>query len=120
MLQVRSRVFNLKGNKNRELRENVLCGLILPEKIATMTAEEMASDFTLTWSLSSSEEGELKGKTDPLLEDTGRDQTKTHGSKSERRSEDSVPPKGGEPHKNDLGKKPESDSEHEIDHNVLK
>jgi transcription elongation factor S-II len=44
LLQVRSRVFNLKGNKNRELRENVLCGLILPEKIATMTAEEMASD----------------------------------------------------------------------------
>ena len=73
----------------------------------------------MTWSSSSSEEGELKGKTDPLLEDTGRDQTKTHGSKSERRSEDSVPPKGREPHKNDLGKKPESDSEHEIDHDVL-
>jgi transcription elongation factor S-II len=44
LLQVRSRVFNLKGNKNRELRENVLCGVILPEKFATMTAEEMASD----------------------------------------------------------------------------
>jgi hypothetical protein len=41
LLQVRSRVFNLKGNK---LRENVLCGVILPEKFATMTAEEMASD----------------------------------------------------------------------------
>jgi transcription elongation factor S-II len=44
LLQVRSRVFNLKDKKNRELRENVLCGVILPEKIATMTAEEMASD----------------------------------------------------------------------------
>ena len=42
--QVRSRVFNLKDKKNRELRENVLCGVILPEKIATMSSEEMASD----------------------------------------------------------------------------
>jgi transcription elongation factor S-II len=37
-------VFNLKDKKNPELRENVLCGVIAPEKIATMSSEEMASD----------------------------------------------------------------------------
>lgn len=42
--QVRSRVFNLKDKKNPSLRENVLCGVIKPEKIAVMTSEEMASD----------------------------------------------------------------------------
>jgi len=42
--QVRSRVFNLKDKKNPSLRENVLCGVIEPEKIAIMTSEEMASD----------------------------------------------------------------------------
>lgn len=42
--QIRSRVFNLKDKKNRELRENVLCGTIAPDKIATMTSEEMASE----------------------------------------------------------------------------
>jgi len=42
--QVRSRVFNLKDKKNPGLRMNVLLGLIAPDKIATMTAEEMASD----------------------------------------------------------------------------
>ena len=42
--QVRSRVFNLKDKKNPALRVNVLMGLIPPEKIAVMTAEEMASD----------------------------------------------------------------------------
>ena len=42
--QLRSRVFNLKDKKNPALRENVLCGTILPEKFANMTAEEMASD----------------------------------------------------------------------------
>ena len=42
--QLRSRVFNLKDKKNPALRENVLCGVILPEKFANMTAEEMASD----------------------------------------------------------------------------
>jgi len=34
----------LKDKKNCELRENVLCGTISPEKIATMTSEEMASE----------------------------------------------------------------------------
>jgi len=42
--QVRSRVFNLKDKKNPSLRENVLCGVISPEQLAVMTAEEMASD----------------------------------------------------------------------------
>ena len=42
--QVRSRVFNLKDKKSPALRENVLCGVIKPEKIAVMTSEEMASD----------------------------------------------------------------------------
>merc|ERR1712029_613637 len=41
--QVRSRVFNLK-DKNPSLRENVLCGVIAPERMAIMTSEEMASD----------------------------------------------------------------------------
>jgi len=41
--QIRSRVFNLKDKKNPELRENVLCGVIPPEKFAVMTSEEMAS-----------------------------------------------------------------------------
>ncbi|XP_064420649.1 transcription elongation factor A protein 2 [Latimeria chalumnae] len=42
--RVRSRIANLKDSKNPELRKNVLCGNILPEQIATMTAEEMASN----------------------------------------------------------------------------
>jgi len=42
--QLRSRVFNLKDKKNPELRDNVLCGVILPEKFASMTTQEMASD----------------------------------------------------------------------------
>jgi len=44
LLQVRSRIFNLKDKKNPALRENVLFGVIEPEKFATMTSEEMASD----------------------------------------------------------------------------
>lgn len=42
--RVRSRVANLKDQRNPELRQNVLIGLISSEKIAAMTAEEMASD----------------------------------------------------------------------------
>lgn len=41
---IRSRVFNLKDKKNPELRENVLCGVITPERLAVMKADEMASD----------------------------------------------------------------------------
>lgn len=47
--QVRSRVFNLKDKKNPSLRENVLCGVIKPEKLAVMTSEEMASDEVRLW-----------------------------------------------------------------------
>lgn len=42
--RVRSRVINLKDARNPKLRENVRLGLITPEKLATMTAEDMASD----------------------------------------------------------------------------
>lgn len=42
--RVRSRVANLKDQRNPQLRQNVLIGLISPERIAAMTAEEMASD----------------------------------------------------------------------------
>jgi transcription elongation factor S-II len=42
--RIRSRIANLKDPKNPKLRENVLLGLIGPEKLAVMTAEEMASE----------------------------------------------------------------------------
>uniref|UniRef100_A0A8C5LTJ5 Uncharacterized protein n=1 Tax=Leptobrachium leishanense TaxID=445787 RepID=A0A8C5LTJ5_9ANUR len=42
--RVRSRISNLKDPKNPNLRKNVLCGVVTAHKIATMTAEEMASD----------------------------------------------------------------------------
>ncbi|VDD93211.1 unnamed protein product [Enterobius vermicularis] len=41
---VRSRVFNLRDKKNVALRENVLTGVVKPERFATMTSEDMASD----------------------------------------------------------------------------
>ncbi|XP_040914152.1 transcription elongation factor A protein 2 [Toxotes jaculatrix] len=41
--RLRSRISNLKDQKNPDLRRNVLCGNILPQRIACMTAEEMAS-----------------------------------------------------------------------------
>ncbi|VDL73311.1 unnamed protein product [Nippostrongylus brasiliensis] len=41
---LRSRVFNLRDKKNPALRENVLTGVVKPEKFAIMTSEEMASD----------------------------------------------------------------------------
>ncbi|XP_053091851.1 transcription elongation factor A protein 3 isoform X10 [Pangasianodon hypophthalmus] len=42
--RVRSRISNLKDPKNPNLRKNVLGGAIELSRIATMTAEEMASD----------------------------------------------------------------------------
>ncbi|KAI5627938.1 transcription elongation factor A protein 1, partial [Silurus asotus] len=42
--RVRSRISNLKDMKNPNLRRNVLCGNVGPDRIAKMTAEEMASD----------------------------------------------------------------------------
>lgn len=41
--RVRSRISNLKDPKNPQLRENVLRGHLPPERIAKMTAEEMAN-----------------------------------------------------------------------------
>ncbi|XP_028265689.1 transcription elongation factor A protein 2 isoform X2 [Parambassis ranga] len=41
--RLRSRISNLKDQKNPDLRRNVLSGDISPERIATMSAEEMAS-----------------------------------------------------------------------------
>ncbi|XP_077472345.1 transcription elongation factor A protein 1 isoform X1 [Stigmatopora argus] len=42
--RVRSRISNLKDMKNPNLRKTVLCGSVTPERMAKMTAEEMASD----------------------------------------------------------------------------
>uniref|UniRef100_A0AAY4ECM8 Transcription elongation factor n=1 Tax=Denticeps clupeoides TaxID=299321 RepID=A0AAY4ECM8_9TELE len=42
--RLRSRISNLKDQKNPELRRGVLSGAITPERIAKMSAEEMASD----------------------------------------------------------------------------
>uniref|UniRef100_A0A8D0CPK8 Transcription elongation factor n=1 Tax=Sander lucioperca TaxID=283035 RepID=A0A8D0CPK8_SANLU len=42
--RVRSRISNLKDMKNPNLRRTVLCGSVTPERMARMTAEEMASD----------------------------------------------------------------------------
>jgi len=55
--QVRSRVFNLKDKKNPALRVNVLMGLIQPEKIAVMTADEMASDELKMMRMAAAKEG---------------------------------------------------------------
>lgn len=41
--RLRSRISNLKDQKNPELRRNVLCGNISPHRIACMTAEVSAS-----------------------------------------------------------------------------
>ncbi|XP_030220655.1 transcription elongation factor A protein 1 isoform X1 [Gadus morhua] len=42
--RVRSRISNLKDVKNPNLRRTVLCGNVSPERMAGMSAEEMASD----------------------------------------------------------------------------
>ncbi|ELU04705.1 hypothetical protein CAPTEDRAFT_155099 [Capitella teleta] len=42
--RVRSRVANLRDSKNPKLREGVMYGFIPPERMASMTSEEMASD----------------------------------------------------------------------------
>jgi transcription elongation factor S-II len=43
-LKYRSILFNMKDPKNPDLRRKVLLGQIKPEKLVTMTAEEMASN----------------------------------------------------------------------------
>lgn len=42
--RVRSRISNLKDKRNAKLRENVLCGLISTERIASMPTEDMANE----------------------------------------------------------------------------
>ncbi|CAF3944216.1 unnamed protein product [Rotaria sp. Silwood2] len=42
--RIRSRISNLKDVKNPNLRINVLLGIITPQRLAVLTAEEMASD----------------------------------------------------------------------------
>ncbi|CAF1117140.1 unnamed protein product [Adineta ricciae] len=42
--RIRSRISNLKDLKNPKLRTNALLGIITPERLAVLTAEEMASD----------------------------------------------------------------------------
>lgn len=41
--RLRSRISNLKDHKNPELRRNVLCGNISPQRIASMSAEVSAN-----------------------------------------------------------------------------
>ncbi|KAK1322335.1 hypothetical protein QJS10_CPA03g00908 [Acorus calamus] len=43
-MKYRSIMFNLKDNKNQDFRRRVLLGQVKPERIVTLTAEEMASD----------------------------------------------------------------------------
>lgn len=47
--RLRSRISNLKDQKNPELRRNVLCGSIAPERIASMTAEVSPADCRRWW-----------------------------------------------------------------------
>jgi len=42
--RIRSRIANLKDLKNPDLRNNVLLGYITPERLAVLSADEMASD----------------------------------------------------------------------------
>ena len=42
--RIRSRIANLKDPKNPKLKENVLMGLITAERLAVMTADDMASE----------------------------------------------------------------------------
>ena len=44
--KIRSRVLNLKDNRNPKLRENVLLGLIEPERLAKMTPEVISYIFS--------------------------------------------------------------------------
>lgn len=52
----RSLLFNLKDRSNPELRERVLSGDIAPERLCTMTAEELASKELSQWRLAKAEE----------------------------------------------------------------
>ncbi|KAG6508860.1 uncharacterized protein LOC121982193 [Zingiber officinale] len=52
----RSLLFNLKDRNNPELRERVLSGAITPERLCSMTIEELASKELSQWRLAKAEE----------------------------------------------------------------
>lgn len=47
--RVRSRIANLKDAKNPNLRKNVLCGNIPPDKFAKMTAEVSKTEVLISF-----------------------------------------------------------------------
>ncbi|GAB4854175.1 hypothetical protein Ancab_022760 [Ancistrocladus abbreviatus] len=52
----RSLLFNLKDRNNPDLRERVISGEILPQKLCSMTAEELASKELSQWRIAKAEE----------------------------------------------------------------
>ncbi|KDP25828.1 hypothetical protein JCGZ_22550 [Jatropha curcas] len=52
----RSLLFNLKDRNNPELRERVMSGEILPDRLCSMTAEELASKELSEWRIAKAEE----------------------------------------------------------------
>ncbi|RVX19664.1 hypothetical protein CK203_005394 [Vitis vinifera] len=52
----RSLLFNLKDRNNPELRERVVAGEISPERLCSMTAEELASKELSEWRIAKAEE----------------------------------------------------------------
>ncbi|KAH7845572.1 hypothetical protein Vadar_003645 [Vaccinium darrowii] len=52
----RSLLFNLKDQSNPELRERVMSGEISPERLCSMTAEELASEELSQWRIAKAEE----------------------------------------------------------------
>lgn len=54
--KARSLLFNLKDRNNPELRERVFSGDIAPERLCSMTAEELASKELSQWRLAKAEE----------------------------------------------------------------
>lgn len=52
----RSLIFNLKDRNNPELRERVMSGEIPPERLCSMTAEELASKELSQWRMAKAEE----------------------------------------------------------------
>lgn len=52
----RSLLFNLKDRNNPELRERVMSGEISPERLCSMTAEELASKELSEWRMAKAEE----------------------------------------------------------------
>lgn len=52
----RSLLFNLKDHSNPELREKVMSGEILPDRLCSMTAEELASKELSQWRMAKAQE----------------------------------------------------------------